>query len=104
MKPGLTVSRCRASGIAYFPPRLVCPESGSADMAEDVVMTGTVEEMTVVRHAIGQENWSEKHIATVRLPEGQLVVAGADQAMAEGSTVDLFEEEGCPVIRKARES
>jgi len=96
MIPGISLFRCGHCHAGYFPMRLICHRCGHAQWTEERVREGVVEESTWVTHAIGQENWTPRKIASVRLPEGQMIVAGIADDIESGMTVALFEENGSP--------
>jgi uncharacterized OB-fold protein len=104
LTPGITISRCNGCGAGYFPTRLICPRCGSASMRADKVHDAVVEESTCVRHAAAQENWSPKHLATVRTPESQVIVVGLEGPLAAGTRIKLFEEGMAPYGRIAEGS
>jgi uncharacterized OB-fold protein len=99
---GITISRCNGCGAGYFPTRLICPKCGSPSMKADKVHNAVVEETTCVRHAAAQENWTPKHLATVRTPEGQVIVVGLPGPVDRGAKVQLFEEGMAPYGRPVK--
>lgn len=101
MIAGIPLSRCGQCGAGYFPARLICHRCGHAQWTEERAPDGVVEEVTVVTHAIGQENWIPRKIASVRLSEGQLIVAGIADDVHAGMRVCLFEDNGSPHGRAA---
>jgi uncharacterized OB-fold protein len=94
MIPGVPVSRCMSCGMGYFPTRLICMRCGKPEFRIDRVLQGTVEQSTVIRHAAGRSEWAPHHLASVRTSDGQLVVVGLEDPLADGASVDLFEENG----------
>jgi uncharacterized OB-fold protein len=101
MKPGLPLSQCRNCKTAYFPFRLICAKCGGASWQESSVPDGVVEQMTTVRHAAGRDNWEQRYIACVRTSQGQVINAGLEEPMIEGTKVLLFDREGSPIARRA---
>ncbi len=62
---GVRIWRCIECGTAYFPERLLCPRCGGHDFAEDRVTEGVIEEITVIRHVLGQTDWQPHRLANV---------------------------------------
>ncbi len=99
LTPGVTVSRCVKCKTGFFPSRLMCPKCGHDVMEPGKVHEAVVEETTVVRHAAGQENWTPKHLATVRTPEAQMIVVGLEGPVAAGTLLKLYEQGHAPYGR-----
>lgn len=91
MEKGLGIWRCAGCGTGFFPERFLCPVCRSPKFNRDRVHQGVVEEITTIRHVIGHDEPKLVRVASVRTSEGQLVLAGLDGELGEGSTVDLYE-------------
>jgi len=61
-----------------------------------------VEEIAVIRHMIGQENWQPRRIANVRTKNGPMMTVGLRDEAGEGAVVELFQEDGGPFGRVKR--
>ena len=101
MKPGLPLGLCAGCGATYFPFRLICPKCSGTDWREDSVADGVVEQMTTVRYAAGRDNWEPRYIACVRTSKGQMINAGLEEPLPDGTKVQLFDRDGSPIGRKA---
>jgi|SRR5690606_14915900 len=101
MTPGLNAWKCRNCGAVYFPERYLCAQCGGHDFETVSVAGGVIEDMTVVRHVIGQKDWQPKPIATVLIDGGARVLAGVLDEAGPQDRVALFEEEQAPYVRKA---
>jgi hypothetical protein len=55
-----------------------------------------IEEISVIRHMLGQENWQPRRIANVRTNEGPRMTVGLRDESGPGATIELFEENGAP--------
>ncbi len=55
-----------------------------------------VEEVSVIRHMIGQENWQPRRIANVRTSAGPRMTVGLRDESGPGATIELFEEGTAP--------
>ena len=99
MSAGVTVFRCMGCGITVFPQRLLCPSCHGAAFDEALVHEGVIEEIAVIRHMIGQENWQPRRIANVRTKDGPMLTVGLRDEAGEGATIELFQEEGAPFGR-----
>jgi len=97
--PGIGIVRCTQCGAGFYPARLMCPRCGSDTLAPDRVYEAVVEETTVVRYGTGQENFTPKHLATVRTAENQVIVVGTEGAVPTGERLALFERGVAPIGR-----
>jgi uncharacterized protein len=96
MKRGLTIWRCRACGVAFFPERLLCPRCHSHEWEQDRVYEAVVEEVSTIRHMIGQSDWTPRRIASVRTSDGQLITVGLRDDFSPGMAIDLYEDGSAP--------
>jgi uncharacterized OB-fold protein len=99
LTPGVTIWRCLNCRAGFFPERLLCPRCHGAGFARERVYEGVVEEVSVVRHMLGQENWQPRRIANVCTTDGQRVTVGLREELEPGAVVELFEEELAPFAR-----
>jgi uncharacterized OB-fold protein len=102
MSAGVAIFRCKSCGLTVFPQRLLCPQCHGAEFDEAQVHEGVVEEIAVIRHMIGQENWQPRRIANVRTKDGPMLTVGLRDDAGEGATIELFQEEGAPFGRAKR--
>ncbi len=65
MSAGVTIWRCANCRAGYFPEPLLCPRCHGGKFETDRVHEAVVEEVSVIRHMIGQENWQPRRIANV---------------------------------------
>ena len=99
MSAGVRIWRCTGCGAALFPLRLMCPHCHGSAFTEARVHEGVVEEVAVIRHMIGQENWQPRRIANVRTAGGPMLTVGLRDDSEPGAVVELSEEEGAPFGR-----
>ena len=99
MSEGVTIWRCAKCNSGFFPEPLLCPRCHSAQFATDRVMEGVVEEISVIRHMLGQENWQPRRIASVRTSDGQLMTVGLRDESGPGARVELFQDGEAPFGR-----
>jgi uncharacterized OB-fold protein len=97
MSKGVGIWRCRSCGTAVFPQRLLCPHCHGREFDEDRVYEGMVEEISIIRHMIGQADWKPRRIANVRTTGGPSITVGLRDESGSGAVVELFEEEKAPV-------
>ena len=97
--PGVGIWRCTNCRLGVFPQPLLCPRCHNDKFASDRVHNGVVEEISVIRHMIGQENWQPRRIASVRTSDGQLITVGLKDDSGPGTTIDLFEDGTAPFGR-----
>jgi len=100
MTNGIGIWRCSGCGATYFPERLLCAHCHSAAFDRARVEEGVVEEITVIRHVLGQTEWQPKRVANVRTLGGPLMTVGLIDDAQVGSRIALFEEGTAPFGRK----
>jgi len=100
MSEGVGIWRCTGCGATVFPQRLLCPHCHGQEFAEERVHEGVVEEVAVIRHMIGQENWQPRRIANVRTRAGVSITVGLRDESEPGTVVELMQEEGAPFGRR----
>jgi len=100
MSAGVGIWRCKGCGTKVFPQRLLCPHCHGTEFDEARVQEGVVEEIAVIRHMIGQENWQPRRIANVRTTDGPMLTVGLRDDAGEEAVVELFQEEGAPFGRR----
>jgi uncharacterized protein len=96
MTRGFTIFRCQGCGAALFPQRLLCPRCHGAAFATERVEEGVVEDISTIRHMIGQTDWKPRVIANVRVTDDLRITAGLLDASADGAAIDLYENDGAP--------
>jgi uncharacterized OB-fold protein len=96
MNPGISVWRCQDCQNSYFPQPLLCPNCHGSVFRADRVFKAVVEEVSMVRHMLGQADWQPRRIASVRLAEGQRLTVGLLDNSPPGTVLHLFEQDGAP--------
>jgi uncharacterized OB-fold protein len=96
MSDGVAIWRCRTCGTGYFPERLLCSRCHTHDFVADRVTEGVVEEITVIRHVLGQTDWRPHRLANVRTVNGPRITVGLRDESASGDIIQLFEEGSAP--------
>ena len=99
MSAGVTIWRCANCGGAYFPEPLLCPRCHGGALDIGRVQEAVIEEVSVIRHMIGQENWQPRRIANVRTLDGPHMTVGLRDESGPGATIELFEEGTAPFGR-----
>ena len=95
---GLKVWQCAKCVAEFFPRRLLCLRCESPDLSETGhVHEGVIEEITVVRHVLGQEGWKPARIANVRTPKGLLLTVGLKDDSEIGQRIAISQEGTAPV-------
>jgi len=102
MTPGVIIWRCAKCHAGFFPERLLCPRCHGDRFETDRVHEAVVEEVSVIRHMLGQENWQPRRIASVRTSEGLLMTVGLVDEADVGATIELFQDEAAPFGRTKR--
>jgi uncharacterized OB-fold protein len=96
MSKGVAIWRCTKCGTGLFPEPLLCSRCHAHEFARDRVADGVVEEISVIRHMLGQENWQPRRIASVRTSDGQLMTVGLRDESGPGTRIELFQEGEAP--------
>ena len=96
MTAGIGVWRCTGCDATVFPQRLLCPRCHGAAFDAARVHEGVVEDVSVIRHMIGQADWQPRRIANVRIKGGPSITVGLRDESGPGTVVELFQEEGAP--------
>jgi uncharacterized OB-fold protein len=96
MRPGVGTWRCAQCHEHVYPQRLLCPACHGAEFTAERVHKAVVEEVSVIRHMIGQTDWQPKRIANVRIADGLRFTVGLLDQSGPGAVVDLIEEDGAP--------
>jgi uncharacterized OB-fold protein len=96
MTAGVMIFRCTNCRAGFFPERLLCPRCHSEKFEADRVHEAVIEEVSIIRHMLGQENWQPRRIANVRTSDGQRMTVGLRDESAPGATIELFEEGEAP--------
>ena len=99
MSDGVGIWRCTACGAKLFPERLLCPHCHGQKFEPERVHEGVVEEISIIRHMIGQENWQPRRIANVRTLGGPRLTVGLRDDSGPGALIELFQEENAPFGR-----
>ena len=55
-----------------------------------------IEEITVVRHVLGQTDWAPRRLASVRTVNGPRITVGLRDESGPGTLIQLFEEGAAP--------
>jgi uncharacterized OB-fold protein len=99
MSPGVTIWRCVNCRAGLFPERLLCPHCHGEIFEAERVHEAVIEEVSVIRHMIGQENWQPRRIASVRTSGGPRITVGLRDESGPGAIIELFEEGTAPFGR-----
>lgn len=96
MSGGVAIWRCAKCSGGFFPEPLLCPQCHGHVFTKDRVNEGVVEEISIIRHMLGQENWQPRRIASVRTMDGQLLTVGLRDDAGPGARIELFQEGDAP--------
>ena len=99
MSAGVTIWRCASLSRRVFPEPLLCPRCHGDKFETARVHEAVVEEISVIRHMIGQENWQPRRIASVLTAGGPRMTVGLRDESGPGATIELFEEGTAPFGR-----
>ena len=105
MNAGYPIFRCAGCGASLFPARLLCPHCHGSAFETYRVYEGVVEQVSVIRHMVGQTDWKPRRIANVRTAGGPMLTVGLIDASRPGTVIEIFEDGTAPFGRaKASDS
>ncbi|MGZ3286197.1 MAG: hypothetical protein ACXU9A_26375 [Xanthobacteraceae bacterium] len=96
MTPGVGIWRCVNCGTGFFPQRLLCARCHGERFEPDRVHEAVVEEVSTIRHMLGQTDWQPRRIASVCTADGQRITVGLTDESGPGTVIELFEEDTAP--------
>jgi uncharacterized OB-fold protein len=99
MTAGLGIWRCVKCRAGFFPQRLLCARCHHDTFEQDRVYEAAVEEVSVIRHMLGQSDWQPRRIASVRTTDGQRITVGLVDEAEPGVVIELFQEGTAPFGR-----
>jgi uncharacterized OB-fold protein len=99
MSEGFGVWRCVQCEARLFPARLLCPHCHGATFAPERVYEGVIEEISTIRHMIGQTDWQPRRIANVRTDDGPMLTVGLVDGSEPGARIEIFQEGTAPFGR-----
>jgi uncharacterized OB-fold protein len=88
--------RCTGCGAAFFRQRLLCPRCHGDAFEQDRILAAVVEEVSTIRHMLGQADWQPRRIASVRTSDGLCLTVGLTDDSMPGTVIELFEQEAAP--------
>ena len=101
-KSGVSIWRCAKCRTGCFPQRLLCARCHGDTFEPDRVHEAVVEEVSVIRHMLGQTDWQPRRIASVRTSEGLRFTVGLTDESGPGATIELLEQGTAPFGRAKR--
>ena len=96
MTEGVGIWRCVTCRTGVFPQRLLCPRCHGDSFEPDRVYEAVVEEISTIRHMLGQTDWQPRRIASVRTSDGQRITVGLTDGSEPGTLIALFERDTAP--------
>ena len=96
MNRGVGIWRCATCGAGFFPQRLLCARCHGERFEPDRVHEAVVEEVSIIRHMLGQTDWQPRRIASVRTADGQRITVGLTDESEPGAVIELFEQDTAP--------
>jgi len=75
---------------------LLCSRCHGHDFVPGLVSEGVIEEITVIRHVLGQTDWAPRRLANVRTVNGPRITVGLRDESGPGTVIELFQEGNAP--------
>jgi uncharacterized OB-fold protein len=99
MKAGVGIWRCVKCQTGFFPQPLLCARCHGAAFESDRIHEAVVEEISVIRHMLGQTDWQPRRIASVRAAGDLRFTVGLTDESELGTVIGLFEQDTAPFGR-----
>src|SRR5260370_24822760 len=80
----------------FFPQRLLCSRCHGDTFEEDRLYQAVVEEISTIRHMLGQTDWQPRRIARLRTSDGQRITGGLTDESGPGTLIHLFDANAAP--------
>ena len=96
MNRGVGIWRCVKCRTAFFPERLICSRCYAHEFEPDRLYKAVVEEVSTIRHMLGQTDWQPRRIASVRTSEGERITVGLLDDSGPGTVIELSEDGTAP--------
>jgi hypothetical protein len=74
----------------------LCTRCHGESFEPDWVYEAVVEEISIIRHMLGQTDWQPRRIASVRTTEGLSFTVGLTDESGPGTVIELFEQGTAP--------
>ncbi len=91
---GVVISVCTECGAGYFPHRLLCPRCGNEVWDTRRVMSGDLEEVTVIRTGFDRPDEEPSYLGSVRAEGVAPLVVGLSQELERGTRISLSQRDG----------
>ena len=100
MSAGVTIWRCMSCRAGLFLRAALPMRCHGGTFEPERAHEAVVEEISVIRHMIGQENWQPRRIANVRTAEGLHMTVGLRDESGPGATPNCRERTAPPAGKK----
>jgi uncharacterized OB-fold protein len=96
VRAGVGIWRCAKCRTGFFPQRLLCARCHGDVFVEDRLYEAVIEEVSVIRHMLGQTDWQPRRIAGVRAAGDLCLTVGLTDDSEPGTVIELFEDGTAP--------
>tara|TARA_B100000941_G_scaffold282114_1_gene250237 strand:+ start:523 stop:834 length:312 start_codon:yes stop_codon:yes gene_type:complete len=93
----LFIQKCNNCNKFTFPKKYFCSECGNTEFDAISINEGKVEEISIIRHMLGQKNWKPRKIANIKTAMGIYITAGIEDAAQVGDTLYIYSDNGAPI-------
>ena len=93
----LFVQKCSNCNKFTFPKKYFCSECGNTEFDAISINEGKVEEISVIRHMLGQKDWKPRKIANIKTALGIYITAGIEDAAQVGDALYIYSDNGAPI-------
>ncbi len=99
----LFVQKCSNCNKFTFPKKYFCSECGNTEFDAISINEGKVEEISVIRHMLGQKDWKPRKIANIKIALGIYITAGIEDAAQVGDALYIYSDNGAPIGKLVEE-
>ena len=90
----LFIQKCSNCNKFTFPKKYFCSECGNTEFDAISINEGKVEEISVIRHMLGQKDWKPRKIANIKTALGICITAGIEDAAQVGDALYIYSDNG----------
>lgn len=98
----MEIYKCNTCSKYTFPKKYFCSNCGGIDYDLVEAQSGTVKEISLINHMLGQKDWKPRNIANVETNLGICITVGIEDNIKVGDLVALSLDNGVPIGKKSR--
>tara|TARA_B100000575_G_scaffold285017_1_gene279780 strand:+ start:648 stop:959 length:312 start_codon:yes stop_codon:yes gene_type:complete len=99
----LFIQQCSNCNKCTFPKKYFCSDCGGTEFNMISINEGKVKEISVIRHMLGQKDWTPRKIANIETTLGVYITAGIEDTAKVGDMLEIYSDNGAPVGKVIKE-